>query len=163
MPQIEVEDAVIATQILPTLLDLLIETSSVDEKSTQILKDLLPLYEGQSMLRPLIPEHNGKQEWHFSTMNPGGTWVSMRSAAQSYRLVVPLIPDAPWRFSDVVQDPLELNVAEDLDIIALIEWVQIRYGPRAGKWLNEAAHVGHWWIKENRRRWGVDPEEDITP
>ncbi|KAJ5279851.1 hypothetical protein N7478_005223 [Penicillium angulare] len=157
IPQIEVSDAVISTQILPTLLDLLIETSSMNDLSTQILKDLLPLYEGQSMLRPLIPEHDGKQEWHFSTMNPGGTWVSMRSAPEPYRLIVPLIPDAPWRFSDIVTDPLELHVAEDLDILTLVEIVQVRHGSHAAKWVNEAAHVGQWWIKENHRRWGHDP------
>lgn len=158
LPQIEVDSAVLSTQILPTLLDLLIETDSLNEPSMKIIKALLPLYEGQSMLRELIPERDGKQEWHFSTMNPGGTWVSMRAAAKPYRLVVPLIPDAPWRFTDVVADPLEFHPEENLDVLTLIDEVRAGYGLEAGNWLTEAAHVGQWFITENRRRWKYDPE-----
>ncbi|KAJ5263219.1 hypothetical protein N7478_010824 [Penicillium angulare] len=158
LPQIQVNSAVLSTQILPTILDLLVETSSVDEQSNKIIKDLLPMYEGQSMLRPLIPEHNGKQEWHFSTMNPGGTWFCMRAAAQPYRLVVPLKPDGTWRFTDVVADPFELRPEEDHQVVFLIDAVQKRHGPEAAKWLNEAAHVANWWVSENHRRWKYDPE-----
>lgn len=132
----------------------------MDEPSTKILKDLLPLYEGQSMIRPLISSQNDKQEWHFSTMNPGGTWISMRAAPDPYRLVVPLVPEAPWRFSNVVDDPFELHVEEDYDIVDLIDVVQTRHGPEAAKWLNKAAHVAQWWIKDNHRRWGYDPEAE---
>lgn len=156
LPQIEVDGAVLSTQILPTILDLLIESSSINEHDTKIVKDLLSMYEGQSMLRDLIPEKDGKQEWHFSTMNPGGTWVSMRAAASPYRLVVPLISDAPWRFTDVVADPFELRPEEDLNIVNLYDIVQTRFGPAAAKWLSEAAHVSQWWIKENHQRWGYN-------
>ncbi|KAJ5249960.1 hypothetical protein N7489_000370 [Penicillium chrysogenum] len=158
LPQIEVNNAVLSTQILPTILDLLVETSSIDEESTKIIKDLLPMYEGQSMIRTLIPEHNGKQEWHFSTMNPGGTWFCMRAAAQPYRLVVPLKPDAKWRFTDVVADPFELSPQEDLQLLFLIDAVRKEHGPEAVKWLSEAAHVAKWWVAENHRRWKYDPE-----
>ncbi|KAJ5337882.1 Alkaline phosphatase-like alpha/beta/alpha [Penicillium brevicompactum] len=156
LPQIEVDSAVLSTQILPTILDLLIESSSIDEHDTKIVKDLLSMYEGQSMIRDLIPEQDGKREWHFSTMNPGGTWVSMRAAEQPYRLVVPLIADAPWRFTDVIADPFELRPEEDLNIVDLHDIVQTRYGPVAAKWLSEAAHVSQWWIAENHKRWGYN-------
>ncbi|EKV15862.1 hypothetical protein PDIP_38450 [Penicillium digitatum Pd1] len=158
LPQLEVKNAVLSTQILPTILDLLVETSSIDEQSTKIVKDLLPMYEGQSMIRALIPEHDGKQEWHFSTMNPGGTWFCMRAAAQPYRLVVPLKPDAMWRFTDIVADPFELNPQEDLQLLFLIDVVRKVHGPEAVKWLSEAAHVAKWWIGENYRRWQYDPQ-----
>ncbi|KGO39282.1 Alkaline phosphatase-like, alpha/beta/alpha [Penicillium expansum] len=158
LPQLEVNDAVLSTQILPTILDLLVETSSIDKQSTKIIKDLLPMYEGQSMIRALIPEHNGKQEWHFSTMNPGGTWFCMRAAAQPYRLVVPLKPDAKWRFTDVVADPFELNPQEDLQLLFLVDVVRKEHGPEAVKWLSEAAHVAKWWVGENHRRWQYDPK-----
>ncbi|KAJ5405001.1 hypothetical protein N7465_006285 [Penicillium sp. CMV-2018d] len=158
LPQLEVNNAVLSTQILPTILDLLVETSSIDEDSTKIIKDLLPMYEGQSMIRALIPEHNGKQEWHFSTMNPGGTWFTMRAAAQPYRLVVPLKPDAKWRFTDVVADPFELNPQEDLQLLFLVDVVRKEHGPEAVKWLSEAAHVAKWWVGENHRRWKYDPK-----
>jgi len=162
MPQIEVDSAVLSTQILPTILDLLIETSSINEHDTKIVRDLLSMYEGQSMLRTLIPEQDGKHEWHFSTMNPGGTWVSLRAAALPYRLVIPLISDAPWRFSDVVADPFELRPEEDLNIVTLYDVVQTRYGPDAAKWLSEAAHVSQWWIAENHLRWGYNATKEAT-
>lgn len=152
----ELNNAVLSTQILPTILDLLIESSSIDEHDTHIVKDLLSLYEGQSMIRTLIPEKDGKYEWQFSTMNPGGTWVSMRAAEQPWRLVVPLITDAPWRFSDVVADPFEFLPEENLNIVTLHDIVQTRYGPNAAKWLSEAAHVSQWWIAENHKRWGYN-------
>ncbi|CAI7613677.1 unnamed protein product [Penicillium glandicola] len=162
LPSVEISNAILSTQMLPSILDILIETSSINEQSAHILKDLLPLYEGQSLLRPLIDEQGKKQEWHFSTMNPGGTWVSMRSAAKPYRLVVPLIPDAPWRFTDVVADPLEFNPEEDTDIVSLFDLVQTRYGPKAAGWLSTAAHVSQWWIEENHRRWKYSPDEPTT-
>lgn len=146
-----------STSILPTMLDFLIETGSLDEQSAKIIGDLLPLYEGQTMLRPLIQEWDGKQEWQFNTMNPGGTWISLRAAAQPYRLVVPLKSDAPWRFTNPAVDPSELSPQEDLDIVALMDTVQTTHGPEAAKWLNEAAHVGQWWIAENHRRWKYNP------
>lgn len=159
LPPVEVNDAVLSTQLLPSILDLLIETSSVNEGSMEVLKDLLPLYQGQSLLRPLIPEKGDKKEWHFSTMNPGGTWISMRAAGKPFRLVVPLISDAPWRFTNVVDDPFELQPDEDTDITSLFEVVQTRHGPDAAGWLSEAAHISQWWIAENHRRWKFDPNE----
>lgn len=160
LPQIEVDTAVLSTQILPTILDLLIESSSLNAPSTQILKDLLPLYEGQSMLRPLIPEQNGKQEWQFTVMNPGGTWISTRSAAKPYRLVVPLTADAVWRFTNVADDPFEFYPEEEFDFVSLLGVVQTRYGPEAAKWLDEAAYVSQWWILENHRRWKYDADSE---
>ncbi|KAJ5931026.1 Alkaline phosphatase-like alpha/beta/alpha [Penicillium verhagenii] len=159
LPQIEVNDPVVSTQILPTILDLLIESASLTGESLQIVKDLLPLYEGQSMLRPLIQEKEGKKEWHFSTMNPGGTWFSMRDAVNPYRLVVPLIPDAPWRFSDIIADPFEHHPDEELDFLSLLRDVETRHGAEASAWVNEAAHVAYWWIPENHRRWKYEAEE----
>ncbi|KAJ5633284.1 Alkaline phosphatase-likealpha/beta/alpha [Penicillium lividum] len=160
LPQIEVTSPVVSTQILPTILDLLIESSSLTGESLQIVKDLLPLYEGQSMLRPLIPEQDGKREWHFSTMNPGGTWFSMRDAVNPYRLVVPLVEDAPWRFTDIVADPFELHPDEELDFLSLLRDVEARHGVDASNWLNEAAHVAYWWIPENHRRWKYEAENE---
>ncbi|KAJ5952846.1 uncharacterized protein N7479_011259 [Penicillium vulpinum] len=157
LPQIEVSNAVLTTQVLPTILDLLIETSSIDEQGAKIISDLLPMYEGQSMLRELIQEHEGRKEWHFSTMNPGGTWFTMRSAAQPYRLVVPLRADGKWRFTDVVADPFELEPVDDHQILFLADVVLKKHGPEAVKWLNEASHVAKWWVKENHRRWHFNP------
>ncbi|KAJ5771755.1 hypothetical protein N7520_002284 [Penicillium odoratum] len=135
LPQIEVTSPVVSTQILPTILDLLIELSS-------------------------LTEQDGKREWHFSTMNPGGTWFSMRDAVNPYRLVVPLVEDAPWRFTDIVTDPFELHPDEELDYLSLFMDVEARHGVDASTWLNQAAHVAYWWIPENHRRWKYEAEEE---
>ncbi|KAJ5591627.1 Alkaline phosphatase-like alpha/beta/alpha [Penicillium hispanicum] len=158
LPQIEINAPVLSTQILPTILDLLIESSSLNAESMNIVKDLFPLYEGQSLIRPLIPEKDGKQEWQFTTMNPGGTWAAMRSASKPYRLTFPLVADAPWRFTNIETDPFELAPDEELDVVALIDLVQRRDGAAAGQWLTEAVHVARWWVLENRRRWRYDPD-----
>ncbi|KAJ5423337.1 Alkaline phosphatase-like alpha/beta/alpha [Penicillium cf. griseofulvum] len=159
MPQIDLGDAaILSTQILPTILDLLIETKSIDEQGAKILGDLLPMYEGQSMIRTLIPEKDGKHEWQFSTMNPGGTWFTVRAASKPYRLIVPLKADGKWRFTDLSTDPFELNPLEDHQLMFLSDAVQKNHGPEAVKWLAEAAHVAHWWVKENHRRWKFDPK-----
>ncbi|KAJ5248809.1 hypothetical protein N7468_000260 [Penicillium chermesinum] len=143
LPQIELTNPVISTQILPTILDLLIQTKSVNEQSLAILGDLLPLYEGQSMIRAPIRNKNGRREWQFTTMNPGGTWISVRSADKPYRLVE--------------------HPEQNVDIDALIDAVQAQYGPEPAKWTNEAAHVAHWWIKDTFRRWKYDPENPGSP
>src|SRR5699024_813616 len=103
---IEVDLPVQSTQILPTILDLLTETPSLNENARSIVKDdLLPMYQGQSILRYLIPEHKRTQEWHITTLNTGGMYLALRSAMKPYRVVVPLIPNAKWRFTDIETDP----------------------------------------------------------
>ncbi|KAK9781137.1 putative Alkaline-phosphatase-like protein [Seiridium cardinale] len=53
LPNIDIEDAVISSQILPTILDLLVETKSLSTAEERAVHDLLHNYEGQSLLRPL--------------------------------------------------------------------------------------------------------------
>ena len=140
-------------QILPTILDLLKESSSVNDPSKHIIQDLLPMYEGQSMIRPLISEKDGRQNWQFSTMNTGGTWLALRSAAKPYRLVVPLVPDVEWRFTDISIDPHELNHIMAFDVLDLIDNVRVRHGQDAVQWVTDAAHVAQWWLADNWRRY----------
>ncbi|KAJ5813034.1 Alkaline phosphatase-like alpha/beta/alpha [Penicillium robsamsonii] len=159
LPQMDLGNAaILSTQILPTILDLLLETKSIDEQGAKIIGDLLPMYEGQSMIRQLIPEKDGKKEWQFSTMNPGGTWFTVRSASHPYRLVVPLKSDGRWRFTDVNSDPFELNPVENHQLMFLSDVVRKNNGPEAVEWLAEAAHAAHWWVKDNHRRWKFDPK-----
>ena len=158
LPHVELNHAVHSSQILPTILDLLIESSSVNEMSTKVLKDLLPLYEGQSMLRqPVIPEQEQNRDWHFTTMNPGGAWIAMRSTSRPYRLIVPVLPNAKWRFTDVETDRLERRPVTHFDILSLVDAVEDRYGPEAAQWVVEAANVAKWWLSERYRLWHYDP------
>ncbi|CDM31346.1 hypothetical protein DTO013E5_8 [Penicillium roqueforti] len=157
LPPIEIDSRVTSMQILPTILDILSESGSLDNQAKSAIQDLLPLYEGQSMIRPTIPEKDGKQDWQFSVMNTGGTWLALRSAAKPYRLVIPLIPDVEWRFSNVEIDPHELQALQDFNLLDLMNMVLPEHGEDAVQWINDAAHVAKWWVEENWRRYEYMP------
>lgn len=159
LPPVEIESPVVATQIVPTILDLLIESSSLGDGARHAARDILPLYEGQSMIRSLKQEEKGKQDWQFSVMNTGGSWLAVRSASEPYRLVIPLIDDIEWRFSNLEVNPHELlPPIKDFDVNHLAMEVERIHGPFALKWVGEAAHVAQWWVAENWRRYRFDPE-----
>lgn len=160
LPQVEINSPVSATQIVPTLLDFLVESSSLGPQATHVVKNLLPLYEGQSLLRPLIQQTDKTQDWQFTVMNTGETWLAMRSAAKPYRLVVPLISDVEWRFTDLERDPYELNPILEFDLRGLIDVIKNRYEEDSdvAQWVKDAAHVASWWVKENWRRYQYDPK-----
>lgn len=159
LPPVEIESPVIATQIVPSILDLLIESSSLGERARHAAKDTLSLYEGQSMIRPLKQEDQGKHDWQFSVMNTGGSWLAVRSASEPYRLVIPLTSDMEWRFSNLEVNPHELlPPIKDFDVNHLAMEVERMHGPFALKWVGEAAHVAQWWVAENWRRYEFDPE-----
>ncbi|KAJ6183905.1 hypothetical protein N7519_005206 [Penicillium mononematosum] len=157
LPPIEINSRVASIQILPTILDILSESGSLDKQSESAIKDLLPMYEGQSMIRPTFAEKDGKQDWQFSVMNTGGTWLALRSAAKPYRLIIPVIPDLEWRFSNVETDPQELEALQDFDLENLMNMVLAEYGEDAVQWVKDAAHVAKWWVKENWRRYEYVP------
>jgi len=49
------------------------------------------MYEGQSIIRPIITHNNDTAYYQFTVMNTGGSLVAMRSATRPYRLIVPLV------------------------------------------------------------------------
>lgn len=53
LPPVDVDDAVVSLQIVPTVLDLLAETESLSPGARAAALDLARNYEGQSLLRPL--------------------------------------------------------------------------------------------------------------
>lgn len=158
LPAINVDGRVTSLQILPTILDLLVESSSLDENATRAIKDLLPLYEGQSMIRELVPEKDGKLDWQFTVMNTGATWLALRSAPKPYRLVIPLVPDVEWRFSDVDLDPHEERTLQSFSLLPLLDLVDKVHGDEALQWIKDAAHVAQWWVAENWSRYEYTPE-----
>lgn len=153
----EIASPVIATQIVPTLLDLLIESSSLGKNSTDAAKAILPMYEGQSMIRPLVQKTDDREDWQFTVMNTGRTWLALRSAAEPYRLVVPLVSDVEWRFTDLSKDPYELEPILAFDLRSLARIIGRRYDETVVQWINDASHVAAWWVKENWRRYEYDP------
>ncbi|KAJ5159529.1 uncharacterized protein N7482_006533 [Penicillium canariense] len=158
LPPIKIDGRVTSMQILPTIMDLLVESGSLDEKATDAIKDLLPLYEGQSIIRDLVPEKDGKLDWQFTVMNTGATWLALRSAPKPYRLVIPLVPDVEWRFSDVDKDPHELHTLQSFSLPPLLDQVAAAHGEEALQWVIDAAHVTQWWVGENWRRYEYKPE-----
>ncbi|KAL5361214.1 alkaline-phosphatase-like protein [Aspergillus floccosus] len=158
LPPVEITTPVISDQILPTILDLLIESSSLSPNGTTVAKDVRGLYEGQSMIRPLTQEAGNIQDWQFTVMNTGGSWLAVRSAARpGYRLVVPLIDDLEWRFTNIALDPHELQPVTDFNLVDLAKTLDAEYGVDAVNWLRDAAHIAEWWVRENWRRYGYTP------
>lgn len=116
------------------------------------------MYEGQSIIRPIIAETEETQYYQFTVMNTGGSMVAMRSASHSYRLVIPLIPGVEWRFSDPESDPQEDHPIKTFDLDSLKDNVALKFGPGAVEWLSKAAKAGAWWVADNWRRYEYTPE-----
>ncbi|KAJ5539889.1 hypothetical protein N7513_008221 [Penicillium frequentans] len=159
LPALEISAPVISDQIVPTILDLLIESNSLSKKATKPAKDILSLYEGQSLIRPLIQEQNGMQDWQFTVMNTGGSWLAVRSAARpQYRLVIPLVNDVEWRFSDLSTDPHELKPISRFNLADLAAVIHKKYDEEVLQWLFDAAYVTNWWVGENWARYRFHPQ-----
>ncbi|KAJ5736263.1 uncharacterized protein N7483_001388 [Penicillium malachiteum] len=115
---------------------------------------------GQSLIRPLIQEQDGIQDWQFTVMNTGGSWLAVRSAAKpQFRLVIPLVNDVEWRFSDLSTDPQELEPVVRFDLADLAVVIRKRYGEKVLHWLYDAAYVSNWWIEQNWKRYGFHPKD----
>ncbi|KAF9892638.1 hypothetical protein FE257_001040 [Aspergillus nanangensis] len=150
LPPVEVTTPVMSDQIVPTILDLLVESSSLSPNSTAVATDVRPMYEGQSLIRPLVTEktlsHSGvektMQDWQFTVMNTGGSWLAVRSAARpEYRLVIPLIDDLEWRFTNLHTDPDEVHPVKDFSLVDLAKTLDQDYGDDAVRFLRDAAHI----------------------
>jgi hypothetical protein len=156
LPNINISDPVSTLQVLPTVLDLLIETGSLSNCAIETAHDLVRNYEGQSLLRPLqsptaTSEHGS---WQFVVTNPGGSVVAVRDARHpEWRLVVPLLPDQEWWFSDLELDPYEMAPMRSLDVEDLWQRIEAGVGGRGVTWAKEAMEVTRWWVGENYKRW----------
>ena len=160
LPQVDINDPVTSLQILPTILDLLIATGSLSKSQQQAARDLIPNYEGQSLLRPLrkFSEVTGQGDWQFTVMNPGGSTLAVRDARQpNWRLIVPVFGNYEWRFTDLATDPLEKNATLSFDFERLLKTLESKHGAEAARWAEEAAVVTRWWANENHKRWRYVP------
>ncbi|EFY88216.1 sulfatase domain protein [Metarhizium acridum CQMa 102] len=160
LPAVEIQESVTAMSVVPTILDLLIETGSLSPSEQHAAKDLLRNYESQSLIRSLeAPETDSEQRWQFTAVSPGGQGVSVRSMDEPrWRLVVPLIEDLEWWFSDLDNDPHEEDPIGSFGFRKLLQTVEEKHGIEAAKWAEEAAFVTRWWLKENHERWRYNPE-----
>ncbi|KAL8993915.1 MAG: hypothetical protein Q9169_005989 [Polycauliona sp. 2 TL-2023] len=158
LPPITINSSVSLNQALPTILDLLISSKSLASSSASAASEVLKIYEGQSLLRPQKSQSaTNHSDWQFQVMNTGGTWLSMRSRDNPYRLVVPLIQEIEWRFTDLSIDPNEKNAIMKFDPAQFSDAVRHNYGAEAEAWVGDAARVAKWWVKDSWRRWRYDP------
>ncbi|POR31885.1 Lipoteichoic acid synthase-like YvgJ [Tolypocladium paradoxum] len=160
LPHIDVNDAVVSLQILPTILDLLVETGSLSQADKEAAHDLVRNYEGQSLIRPLrkSSDKTGEGDWQYTVMNPGRAALSVRDGRKpNYRLVVPVIDDTEWRFTDLANDPHEEDPILSFGFVSFLRAVEKTHGIDASKWAEEGAFMTRWWVEENNKRWRYDP------
>ncbi|CAG7939130.1 unnamed protein product [Penicillium nalgiovense] len=149
-----------AVSILPTILDLLVNTNSLNPDDTEIALDLMNEYEGQSLIRPYRTSHNGREAWNMGVINAGGSMLSVGSAAVPWRLNLPLNNDFEYRFTDLNKDPYELEPVTGWTMGALAAEVHFKHGPEAFDWAQKAEKVGLWWVAERKKLWNYrDPDE----
>ncbi|KND88291.1 hypothetical protein TOPH_07091 [Tolypocladium ophioglossoides CBS 100239] len=168
LPAIDVDDAVSSLQILPTVLDLLLETGSLSKSASQAARDLVHNYEGQSLVRSLrkqatVTEATNQTgqlvtDWQYTVINPGRAMVGVRdSLHEHWRLVVPVVDNVEWHFTDLSSDPIEAHPVVGFEFLAFLASVEQKHGIDAARWVEEAAFAARWWVEENSKRWRYGP------
>lgn len=167
LPAFDIHDAVHSSQILPTILDLLLETNSLNNQSRQVASDLVHNYEGQSLIRPLLKENSttGQGNWQFVVVNPGRAMITARDARHPERhLVIPIIENVEWRLSDIDADPAEHHSVQGFDFVSFLHSVEQKHGIEVAKWVEEGAFIARWWTEENHKRWRFGAyDNDFNP
>ncbi|KAF7548436.1 hypothetical protein G7Z17_g7054 [Cylindrodendrum hubeiense] len=153
LPSIQYAANATTVSVLPTILDLLINSKSLNDKDTNIASDLLNDYEGQSLIRPYKTSDKGRRAWNFAVINSGAGLLAVTSADAPWRLVMPMGKVFEYTFTDPRNDPLELSPISAWSIDILVEMVRVAYGEEAAKWVTEAPAVAHWWSLERQRLW----------
>ncbi|KAJ5949093.1 Alkaline phosphatase-like alpha/beta/alpha [Penicillium verhagenii] len=64
MPHIDITANATSLAIIPTILDMLVQSQSLDKTDSEIASALLPEYQGQSLIRPFIPSIKNKPPPH---------------------------------------------------------------------------------------------------
>lgn len=163
LPAIDIDEPVSTQQILPTVLDALLETKSLAKPQGDIARDLIKNYEGQSLLRPHINTNNdtGQGDWHFTIINPGSGMLATRDARRpNWRLIVPTAYNVVWRFTDMETDPSEERPIISFKFKKFVRMVEETHGIEAAKWAEEGAFVARWWSDEHHKRWRSGPYEE---
>lgn len=153
LPRMQVTANTTSLSLLPTLLDLLVQTRSLNDKDSDIASDLMNGYEGQSLIRPYKATHKDRQAWNFGLINPGGEILSVGSAAVPYRLILPMTDNFEYKFINPETDPEEKSILAEWEAEMLAEHVRGVHGDLAAKWVGEAVQVGRWWVGERKRLW----------
>jgi hypothetical protein len=142
--------------ILPTILDFLQETESLDHAAKESAKGHIQGYEEQSLLRnPEYRSPNGNAKYNFGIANPGGTHLAISSPNPDvpWRLTLPLCQPGTWTLANIVEDHDENEVIRVLTPPLLLEAVQKRWGSHAVSWAQAALSAADGWMKESSQRW----------
>lgn len=163
LPVMHVDDAVNADQVLPTVLDVLLETDSLTPASRSAVKDLIKNYEGQSLIRkPVHTTPQTKQgNWQFSIVSPGNSMVVVRdSRHKDMIMVVPIIVNQQWHLGNLTSDPSDMHGILDYDYGSFLQQVQSRHGKEVAEWAEEGAFAVRWWIEDLMKRWRYGPYKE---
>ncbi|KAF4470969.1 hypothetical protein FALBO_2110 [Fusarium albosuccineum] len=153
LPRVQYEANATTISILPTILDLLINSGSLNKKDTRIASDIVQDYEGQSLIRPYRKSQNGRRAWNFSVVNSGAGMLGITSADVPYKMVIPLAKVTEYRMVDAVNDPLEENAIASWSAEGIVDEARSKFGDEAAQWASEAVPVGNWWALERQRLW----------
>ncbi|CRG90107.1 hypothetical protein PISL3812_07148 [Talaromyces islandicus] len=161
LPRISVEANATALSIVPTILDLLVHSQSLNAHDRRIAEWLAPEYQGQSLARPFKNAQSGRRSWNMGIINAGGSLLALTSAGDPYRLVVPVQNSTrsgsekvfEYRFTHTGIDPTEKQPLQRWSLDALVAEVGSVYGNDAAHWTESAALMGSWWIDEQKRIW----------
>ncbi|KAI9825760.1 MAG: hypothetical protein M1819_000478 [Sarea resinae] len=154
LPRLHLTAQASTMSVLPTILDLLVSSGSLDSADQNVAKHLLGEYEGQSLVREYQATYKGRKAWHVSLINPGGAFLAISAAALPFRLIMPLCHTAMLRFTDLSNNADEHVKLEAWSIEGLSTSVAAIYGVDAAQWTIEAKAVGTWWFWETKRLWG---------
>lgn len=160
LPRLHVTANASTASIVPTILDLLVHTGSLDDEDSQIALDLINQYEAQSLIRPFRASHHGREAWNMGVINAGGTMLSVGSAAVPYRLIFPLASDVEYRFTNLESDPYELSPILAWTLTDLHNHVASQHSWEAAQWVMRAAKMSEWWLKKQRKLWNLKDEMD---
>ncbi|KAF3005656.1 hypothetical protein E8E13_003884 [Curvularia kusanoi] len=163
LPRLQLQASTTPLSIIPTVLDLLLQTDSLPDPAVEVAKTLLPKYQGNSLIRDLnytVLTASGDvaksffQPFHFSAINPGGSLLAISDASSTFRLAFPLCSSIPLRFTDIATDPTESDpaIAWTMDELAAI--VKVKHGVKAMEWARLAQELGRWWFWDQHDKWG---------
>ncbi|KAL1654511.1 hypothetical protein SLS61_002699 [Didymella pomorum] len=163
LPRLQLKASTTPLSIIPTVLDLLLQTDSLEESAADAAKIQLPRYQGNSLIRNLnysvLTGDGGVgkaffQPFHFSAINPGGSLLAISDASSTYRLVFPLCSSIPLRFTDIAMDSTESDPVIAWTMDELVAIIKVKHGVKATEWAKLAQDLGRWWFWDQHGKWG---------
>jgi hypothetical protein len=163
LPRLQLKASTTPLSIIPTVLDLLLHTDSLQDSAADTARTELPKYQGNSLIRNLnysvLTGDGGVgtaffQPFHFSAINPGGSLLAISDASSTYRLVLPLCSSIPLRFTDIATDPTEADATIAWTMDELVSIIKVKHGVKAKEWAKLAQELGRWWFWDQHEKWG---------